>query len=458
MSLVPCRLTSALSALLLLTSLSPAAGAEPAAPKAAVPVFFAPLSAPRALSKHAGVLRELLSARMVATGQFAETVTAEHAQMVQSCIRDANREANAETCWVRLGQGQGAQMMVSGELDGDRKSCSVVLRLTVLETRLTKRKVFETSEPCGRSDLVRVFERAARQLAGLPPKPAPGGEAAQGSGGRGPGASDAGAAADSGLRCEAPGKLVRVGQRRFCYYSTREPWARAAARCGATGGRLARIHNAAESFAIHEAIGAPQGWQIWLGMTDKASEGVWVDGAGERVRYTHWNRGEPNNAGEEDCGTMLTHANWRGGWNDSPCTERYPAACQIPKQRQPDCKGRSFLLGSGACCVVPQPLLRQQAVAHCKALGGGLALPRDDVQQAAFAEGVETTTAWIDISDQQQEGVWRYGDGTRATYLPWSEGEPNDAGGNEDCGGIHTLDGTWNDDDCSAPRPYVCSD
>ena len=468
-----------IGALLLLPASALAAPEQRVEPP--VPVFFAPLTVPRAHRRQAGFLRELLSARMVATGRFAETVTTEQEGALQACVRETNREANDETCWVRLGQGQGAKALVSGEVAGDSKSCDVVLRLTALETRLTLHKFVDSSAPCGRDELRRIFGRAARVLAGLPPVEPPSGsgpdatvevpqteprggggqQAAAGEpssgGGRAPGGEPA--RAGSGLRCPAPGRLVKVGRRQFCYHGERLSWQRAAARCAATGGQLARIAGAAENFAVHQAIGAPQAWQIWLGINDQSSEGTWTDEAGQAITYTHWAPNEPNDAaGGEDCATMLTHMTRGGVWWDSKCTERFPAVCQIPAARTTDCPGRVFPMRDRSYCVLPAPLLLHQAKERCASLGGSLAAPHDAVEQALFAEGVETATAWIGVSDTEQEGAWRHRDGTPVTHAPWGQGEPNDHGGNEDCAGLHTLEGAWNDDDCSAPRPYICSD
>lgn len=165
------RVISVLLALVALAP-SPALAEGPSLPARAVPVLFVPLTVDRPFARQEKLLRDLLSARMLATGRFVETVTAETEKQVQECVRSVNREATAETCWVRLGQGQGAEMMVAGGITGDERSCFLTIRLTVLETRVSPRKYVQRIAPCAVASLDAEISRAASVLAGEQPSPA----------------------------------------------------------------------------------------------------------------------------------------------------------------------------------------------------------------------------------------------------------------------------------------------
>ena len=55
---------------------------------------------------------------------------------------------------------------------------------------------------------------------------------------------------------------------------------------------------------------------VLLGMNDKKKEGTWVwDSDGTPVLYQPWEKGEPNNINNEDCGSMWPH----GVWKDIGC-------------------------------------------------------------------------------------------------------------------------------------------
>lgn len=165
------RLLGVLLCTLVGAAVTPAAGW--AAPGAPDPVLFVPFEVSPTLAEHEEFLRQLLAARLVATGRFSETATAETEAAVQDCVRRVNREAHSETCWIRLGQGQGARLMATGQIKGDTGRCAVSLRLTELETRTSRRMHVSRLAPCGEAALTAEIERGAWILAGLTPPPAP---------------------------------------------------------------------------------------------------------------------------------------------------------------------------------------------------------------------------------------------------------------------------------------------
>ncbi len=70
------------------------------------------------------------------------------------------------------------------------------------------------------------------------------------------------------------------------------------------------------------------------------------------------------------------------------------------------------------------------------------------------------THLWLGLSDTAQEGIWRWMTGPEAgqilgNYQPWTTGEPNNSGGNEDHAELYPVTGTWNDVPSSSVMGYV---
>merc|ERR1712166_1681114 len=101
--------------------------------------------------------------------------------------------------------------------------------------------------------------------------------------------------------------------------------------------QIASIDNMAEQkFAMKYAKG-----HAYIAINDIHKEGKWRNANGAKVTFTHWNKGEPNNAGlhGEDCTLM----NWgkAGRWNDIGCNYRATSICR--KTPHGDFANSSFL-------------------------------------------------------------------------------------------------------------------
>ena len=60
-----------------------------------------------------------------------------------------------------------------------------------------------------------------------------------------------------------------------------------------------------------------------IGITDAQNEGIWLDVLGNRLNYTNWDLGEPNNqGGNENYGLMYSTGKWNDGVGSS--NELYP--------------------------------------------------------------------------------------------------------------------------------------
>ncbi|XP_075962148.1 ladderlectin-like [Anarhichas minor] len=65
---------------------------------------------------------------------------------------------------------------------------------------------------------------------------------------------------------------------------------------------------------------------------------------------------------------------------------------------------------------------------------------------------------WIGLSDTQKEGAWMWSDGSAVSFVYWSNGQPDNYKGNEDCVATNYPKGLkWNDSVCSHTFPSVCA-
>nr|XP_015204415.1 PREDICTED: C-type lectin domain family 4 member M-like isoform X2 [Lepisosteus oculatus] len=99
-----------------------------------------------------------------------------------------------------------------------------------------------------------------------------------------------------------------------CYYFSKETrdWSGAQQYCGNQDSGLAIINNDDELTHLSSKISSIH----WLGLTDLDREGSWKWVDGTPVDKKYWNLGEPNNAGEEDCGELK-----EAKLNDGRCSE-----------------------------------------------------------------------------------------------------------------------------------------
>ncbi len=119
--------------------------------------------------------------------------------------------------------------------------------------------------------------------------------------------------------------------------------------------------------------------------------------------------------------------------------------------------GNIELLGMNNTCslyfINPQFMTGPQAQSYAQTFGANLISVQSssenaDLVQALSNQGYSSNVIWIGYSDDVSEGSYVWYDGSPLSYSNWAPGEPNDAGGAEDCTQIYP-DGMWNDLNCA---------
>jgi spore coat protein H len=93
------------------------------------------------------------------------------------------------------------------------------------------------------------------------------------------------------------------------------------------------------------------------------------------------------------------------------------------------------------------------AEGFCEARGGHLVTVTSRAE-STLAQGATAGDRWLGLTDLAVEGTFAWVTGEPFVYSGFRPGEPNDWGGNEDCG--HFAWDGWNDLDCLAGSAYVC--
>ena len=131
------------------------------------------------------------------------------------------------------------------------------------------------------------------------------------------------------------------------------------------------------------------------------------------------------------------------------------------------CNWKKF---DGRCYYVGEKALSSWHAARneCRALGGDLAVPKSTENNRHIYEALKqrkVNRAWIGVYRGAGNKFYTVRD-VEISYTNWSNGEPNNSGGEEDCAEIwyekgvsnfDVEDGGWNDLPCSNYfRHFIC--
>ncbi|XP_059209951.1 CD209 antigen-like [Centropristis striata] len=110
----------------------------------------------------------------------------------------------------------------------------------------------------------------------------------------------------------------------------------------------------------------------------------------------------------------------------------------------------------------------QEAREFCMKQGGDLAVVDSREKHLAISQlinsfqvsirSISQSGYWIGLRDVEEEGTWKWHDGTRLTEGYWNDGEPNDQGG-EDCAATYPRNNpfkAWNDAPCTHGLKWIC--
>jgi len=220
--------------------------------------------------------------------------------------------------------------------------------------------------------------------------------------------------------------------------------------------------------------------KYWIGFNDIDTENQFVWSDGSDTSFTKWTNNQPSNSGgNEDCTEYLQDQS--GFWNDLPCITNRWAYYQFPMSEylnvcaNYDCKagpGNSFSQSCGGSPTTPNPTpapVSSDALFICqerssdtwgnhlvnaRSFGGDLLTVVDqDMTDYIQTEYGTSGKSWIGFNDIDNENQFVWSDGSDTTFTKWTNNQPSNSGGNEDCAEyLNGEDGFWNDRPCTTNR------
>uniref|UniRef100_I3KV81 C-type lectin domain-containing protein n=1 Tax=Oreochromis niloticus TaxID=8128 RepID=I3KV81_ORENI len=192
----------------------------------------------------------------------------------------------------------------------------------------------------------------------------------------------------------------------------------------------------------------------WIGLNDKEQEGTWKWVDGTPLTLMYWATTQPDNGGKQDC--VYVRKDERRSWDDGWCLTDYRQwICEKTPNPKNTCPvgWRSF---NHSCYLLSKSFGSWDAARRdCRDRGADL-LVINSPEEQNFLSTITTEGVWIGLNDKEQEGTWKWVDGTPVTLTYWASDQP-DNGGEEDCAHVRSDEKkSWNDLSCSSSFQWIC--
>ncbi|KTF95209.1 hypothetical protein cypCar_00011536 [Cyprinus carpio] len=119
-----------------------------------------------------------------------------------------------------------------------------------------------------------------------------------------------------------PGKCFLVDTVKKRYHTASED-------CMDKGGILSSPLSSDENAQLYDYVRQSIGpdAEVWMGINDMQTEGVWMDQAGSNIRYKNWKLRQPDGSSAENC-AVLSGASG-GKWLDENCRKERASVCEF---------------------------------------------------------------------------------------------------------------------------------
>lgn len=249
-----------------------------------------------------------------------------------------------------------------------------------------------------------------------------------------------------------PSATMECDNHKYEFYNNNITWYQAYRTCERMGGHLVTVTSTDERDKILELTNNYSG-RVWIGATiDGSKNWYWINSE-PYVENSFWADGEPNNSGgKELVAEMDISGTNKGLWNDisgyNSIVEGFVCEYDDIVEANDYEPIQSVTFGGYKYDLFDNSVDWQTAKKICELKGGQLTDIANGTEQeviGVLAQKGSKSAYWIGLTDVENEGIWKWSNGTNASYKNWADKEPNNTLGIEGYVALNKGTGKWND-------------
>ncbi|KAF6023191.1 hypothetical protein EB796_018500 [Bugula neritina] len=238
----------------------------------------------------------------------------------------------------------------------------------------------------------------------------------------------------------------------FCYELNEEHrvWSEAQDDCRRKGGNLVSIASSYEQTTVQKYV--PHrlaGLSLWIGGSDKTSSSAWAWLDGTPFSYMNWDGLTRHSTKLNRCMAMRLESKT---WITDECDVKKPYICKRLSDGYD-------LIGSNCYKFYNESVTQKGATDKCRednAFLASVSSRLEDINE--MQRGYSAIPRWwIGLEDRDNDGEFKWQDGTPVTFVDWAEHQPADVYGITNCVVMTSLKGQWEVTQCdNLADGFIC--